>query len=746
MNRSADQLDPSESLVESLTPNAMLVPDEFGLHQKIVWLGDERSRVEEHLSKQLTGTIDAYTQIWEKRAQNQAAYEGLSEKGEAITLPWSRSQVNQQHAWLMERVFSANPVISVRPLGDNKFQVVVTERDEAGNILNAEPVSVSASDVADTMQRLIDYKWTVRLPMRKVLSDWAMEALTDGTVPAVVKLVHDEQRRRIVQRAKPSVKMKDGQPVLNDSGRQILVVNAPEFSTIVDGESVHIVTVPGEDFMVPIGHIDHQRAPWCAMKTEPDVATARIKINSGAWDFCHPPGEEPSEEEIDSVLNAAEDLSERPSKRSKKTTARVDRRRTTDPSATMEVYETFFRWPILQESAPDVIEWVECVGDYHLKAKKLLNCTILDTWNGKRPFLDFFMRQRPNAYSGTCTVEDVAPFQRYASNLFHLQVQNMVMRNISVIMVRKGTSAATFLSKKSNIRPGMVLQLDEMEDFKLSPLGTPIESIANEIVFLKNGAVEMGLSTQYDTATADLSRVTAGAFAQQQDLSKMQPKQVYSVFAERIAALALMYVQFLIQYAPEQVIPSFDPETDAIVDEILRLPRQMVTDQFQFVLTATANDQTPEAQLQEDLVLGQQVMGANNFAMSVLGQIMLPKTPPEFSALGIFMINRSELMLASMFKNARRHDVNRFAMTDEMIRRAMMSLQMRAMQAAAAAQQPGGMNAGAGAIPNAGGGPGLPADQGGQPGPGGVPSEQGGPGMGPPGPMPDMATQPTPVQ
>lgn len=717
-------LDPTASLVDAEEPkaNAKILADKFNLHQKVVFLEEEKTRVQAYLSRQIKKCNDDRENALAKRVRNIEAYEGLADKGETITLPFARQQANQQHAWLMDRIFSADPYVSVLPLGDGSFHISVPDPDTG--IVEDKKVTYSA--MADDIEALLQFKWEHRLPVRRVVSDWVMEGLQDGTFPSVLKTLHDEQKVRIANRMLPHFDADEmGVVRENAQGQRIQIVNAPEFNTVVASESVQVASVPGDDFLVPFGHTNIQRAPWIGMRMEPDTSTVRVNISSGRWDFCKDIGEEPTDEEIDRVLYSAEDTSADSSKRRKRATERVDKRKEIDPSKTHPIVETYFRWPIMLEDDPNTITWMECVGDYHVKTETLLSCWLLDTWNGKRPFVDWFMRQRPNSYSGTCTVEDVAPFQRYASNLFHLQMTNMVMRNVSVIMVRKGTSTATFLKNRQNIRPGMVLQVDEMEDVSLKPLGTPIESIASEITFLKQGATEMGLSTQYDTATADLSRVTSGAFAQQQDLSKMQPKEIYKGLAEKIGELALMYVQTLCQYAPEQVIPSFGKDSDAVISRAIHLPREMVTDQFAFALKATTSDQTPEAMFQQDLMLGQQVDKANQFAMAVCGQIMLPGTPPEFQRMGVFWITRSELMLASQFKNARRHDASQFAMTPEMISAAIASLQAREQMMA----KQGGAN---GSVPNAGPGGSVPPGASGPEGMGSVQQQPGGQGMGPP--------------
>src|SRR6185503_16145333 len=350
-------LDPTASLVDSGKPNARIVADKYNLHQKIVFIDDEKSRVQTYLSRQIKKCSDDRENALTKRSKNIEAYEGIAGKGETITLPFSRQQANQQHAWLMDRVFSAEPTVSVLPLGDGVFHIT-TPNPDTGIV---EDVTVTYSEEADAIESLLHFKWSHRLPIRKVLSDWAMEGLQDGTFPAVLKIIHDEQRIRIANRMLPFLSADEtGTVKETPNGQPIQIINAPEYRTIVDGESVQIINVPGDDFLVPFGHTDIQKSPWIGMRMEPDTSTVRMKISSGEWDFCTDPDEVdgdgksvgPSDEDIERVLYSAEDTTTDSTKRKKRVTERVDKRRELDPAKTHPVVEVNFRWPILTEDDP----------------------------------------------------------------------------------------------------------------------------------------------------------------------------------------------------------------------------------------------------------------------------------------------------------------------------------------------------------------------------------------------------------
>lgn len=856
-------LDPSASITDTvdqdgnITANAQIVPDQDGIYKRIVWLGGEMDRVNRFLDLSINRTLMDYEGTWSKRDRNIRAYEALSEQGEAITLPMCRSNTNQQHAWLMDTYYSRHPELAVDPLGDRKFTIAVKNADTGVY----EERRVTATDEAVGIRQLVNYKWTYRLPMRHVLSDWCMEALQDGNLPALTKVIHDDSyySRKLTDRAAPTIRKGQpplapmpqfggdgggqprggndmmppdrkqletpggGLPVLGSVGgtqppgsdtssppesdpsremfrmmltgqnagqfgpspptaadipRDIQIVNAIEYRRH-KGETVRIVTVPGTDFIKPLSSLSIDEAPWCAQKFEEPVYETHRKLTlgqrreRGGYDFCLPDGQPITREMMDEVLTGTESPADQPSEKGKKSVRTVNKQKELSPLDVNIIYEVFFRWPILteEEAANDspTIEWVECTGYYHLKRKKLLCCWELNNWNGERPFVDWFMRQRPNSYSGTCTVEDIAPFQRYASQLFHLQVQNMVMRNVSVFFVRRGSAAATSLRGRK-LRPGMIVEFDDPSDVDPKPLGTPIESIASEISFLKAGAQEMSLITQYDSGSADLARVTSGAFAQQQDLAKMQPKQVYDNFCDAIGRLALKYIQMLIQYAPEQELPAFDAVTDAVIDNILHLPRQMVASgDFAIYPIATPTDETKEAESQRDLQLGAAIDKCNQFMLAMWAQIAKPGVPPPFVQVGLKAISRNEKMLKALISHTR-HDASEYVIPEEELMSLIQQLyqmqaqqqqmQQQQQQQQMMAQQQGVQQGGnpsanpeeaaaaaAAAAQQGGQPPAGPSPQGGVPNPGGPGPGNGGP---PPGPVsppqpPDRGLPPPPI-
>lgn len=699
-----DQLDPSlllDNPVYSLsaattsTPaaNATLIPTADGAYTRIVFTrsgstgdgistSDEYDRVCQFLSKSIRRTKEDYEGVWAKRDKNKRAYEGLPVKGEAITLPMCRSNTNQQHAWLIDTLYSRDPFMDCEALGDRKF-TIVTKNPDTGIYSQQQ---VTAVDEAKGIRDLINYKWTHRLPMRGVLSAWCMEALQDGNLPALTKVIHDDRyyARKIVDRTTKTVKQsrQSSQPsapselsVPDEPGelpgeeeQDIQILNSPQFVKY-QGETVRIITIPGENFLKPFSASTIEESPWVSHFFDEEVYETHRKLSLGrkhqfgGYDFCLPDGEEAPDDLISEVLLGTIPTDEQPNKRASRSVKEVNKQREISPLDTNVIHEVYFRWPILTDeeaaSPAPTIEWMELCGYFHEKAQKLLSCWLLPNWSGERPFVDWFMRQRPNSYSGTCTVEDIAPFQHYASSLFHLQVQNMVMRNVSVFFVRKGSSAATSLRGRK-LRPGMIVEFDDPEDIKNEQLGTAVDSVSREIQFCKASAQELSLVTQYDSGTADLSRVAGAAFSQQQDLAKMQPQQVYDNFCDAISRLALKYLQFLIQYAPEQHLPKFSDISDAVIDNVLHLPREMIMNgDFSIYPVATPRDETKQMESQRDLQLSQEISKANQFMLSMFGLVAKPGVPPPFVQMGLTAIERSEKILGELISHTR-HDASEY--------------------------------------------------------------------------------------
>lgn len=681
----ADLLDPTASVTESGKANAKLIPYENG-DVRIVWIGEERERFNAYVKHLIEQAKEFYKPLYRKRARNKAAYETVGGKKEAIQLTLVRAFIGQQHAWLMNRLFSKAPMLSGRALGDEQTEIIippVMDQQTGEPKEEARIETITSVDAADGMADLVNYKWRYRLGMRAVFDAVLLEALQDGTFPAIARIVvTNGQPRRVKDNTLAQGK--------NAKGEDAQIVYHPEQRTIDSGERVQIKHIPGERFGKAPGPASIDESEWCWIEDEHPLSEIRRRLLAGLYDFGLGAKDQRSAEDQALFEQLAEMVltgkARDPEPGDSKTASRPLREAhgenetlALDPRGKVGYHEFYCRWPILTEeeaAKPDPqIVMTEVVTDFCYDYGEQFCAWELPSWTGTRDIVDLFMRPRPGSYSGNSTGEDVAPYQRYMSQLFHLQIQTLVLQNQSAIFIQENSAAWTELERTARrVRPGFAYKITKPDDVQVLPLGKGVANLHEVITFLKELAQELALVTQWDTATAPLTRVTSGAFQQQQALAKMQPEYVYENVCDFVQRLALKYVQRLIQYGPSQHLPAFAQKTKAVIGNMLHLPRKMVTDaDFALEVVATSDDETKANALAQASQVLDTMQKANAALVEGLAAITAPNMTPPQQRMGAKIIARSEEALGQVLKLIR-EDYANYIVTENDIEAMITSL------------------------------------------------------------------------
>lgn len=698
-----DIVDPTASVTEKGEPNARLVPD--GSYTRVEFTPEERKRFNEYVRLILEEGRRWYKPLLRKHAAALAAYEGLGSKKQAIQLSISRAMLNQAHAWLMNRCFSKLPqILTGQALGDHMFEVIIPPREnpQTGEIIEeAQIATVTATDEADGAADMLNYRWVHRIGIRALFDAWIKSGLQSGVLPALLKFnVNDDNLRLVTDNALKPLSKEDGSPALNDQGN-VMIVRDQEARTVEGTEFTSWRHIPGERFMIEPGATSIDAAGWCSFEDEIKKRDLRRKVMSGQYTFGFPAKErraKDEEQEFQSVAQMA--LSTARSQPAAESESRVGSKPTREahgesseafqPAATDSYFEFYTRWPILtadevkaakaEKRKPKIVE-MEIVVDYHLGIASMLgNPLKLPWWSGKRMVVDLFFQPRPGSYSGNSPGEDVAPYQRYLSQLFQLWIQSLIVQNQSACFLGTDAPAWSEIEKTGGrLKAGFVYRVNNAAEVQVIPLGKGAQGLQEAMNLLRQLANELGVYTQWDTGTGSLTRVTSGAFGQQQTLVKMQPEYMYENFCAAVSRLALMDLQGLIQFGPTQKIPPFAQKTRTVVENLFHLPRKMVTDaEITFSVAATADDETKQAALATAVQVLDTITKENQQVIEALGKVMQPGMIPQIQELAIRVIGRSEEALGQVLKHIR-EDYGHYIITEDIIRK--MIAELHQMQA-----------------------------------------------------------------
>jgi hypothetical protein len=628
-----------------------IVPDERG-YLRAVFAPSVREQLNALFARHIEDRAKEYAPVDRRRQANIEAYEGQSGKGETITIPVVKRDANQQLAWLLNTLFSKEPLMSVVPLESGSVQVIVQDEETGETVLKM----VSTEEEADALEALVNFYLENRVGFRRIIRAFIAELLRDGNRPPILKVVHDPQERMVGTR----------NVVLKDNSDSVIerIEKDPLYKKVKSGEPTRIELIPGDKFFVPFPHYDIQQAPFVYQEFEEDTATLKDKLASGVYDLCKE--EAPTQDEIDAILSGVEPAT------AKKDHA--DGRVVIDPAKTHTLYEIWWDYPfaeavsepVLDElGAPVLDETGQPVTNdtvtvtmrpfcsvFHKNAKVFLNTYENFYWHRQRPFHAGRMQERPFSFSAYSTSENVAPFQRLISQLFHLQTQNLVQSNVKVFMVRNGTSTMKFFSSGGKLRPGVIIPFDDKDDVNPQPLGSPVGSMAAEISFLNGEAQKMSVVTEYDRGAIP-SRTPVGTVNAIENLAKMQPAMVLDTIRETLADVVKMFVQTLIQFSPEGlVIPFKDPVKRALVQRSIGLPKEVLLDQFAFRVTATAEDETPQALTTRDLMLASEQQKCLKAVQELLAAIV-PGVHPLHAKMLFAQVRGTVRMYGRLFLHAK---------------------------------------------------------------------------------------------
>lgn len=674
--------------------SGQLVPDESG-YLRAVFTPTTRKALRDVFSKNFSTTLSDYEKVDARRQANLKAYEAISDKGEAITIPIVKRDVNQQLAWLVDAM-ATDPPFSVKALDTDPVEIIIADGGQP-QIVKRNP-----DEYAAELQALVNFYLIHKLRFRKTFKAWAAELLRDGNRPPILKVVYDEREREV-----------GTANVIQSSDGQIeRIERDPILVTVRDGEATRIEAVPGDQFFVPLPCDDIQRAPFVFQRYTQDTATIKDKIARGVYDFC---GSE-DQEDRDLVLNNLPN-SDALDK------FMADGRRPSDPLLEHTLYELHFDYPfaeVSEDGSTVSMRMIPFCAVVHAVSNVWLNCYQTFYWDRKRHFFAGRMQDRPFSFAGYSTTENVAPFQRLISQLFHAQLQNLAVSNVKVFMAREGSPTFKFLTKGgAKLRPGLVIPFREADDVKPEALGTAAPSMAAEIAFLNSESEKMSVVTEYDRGAIP-SRTPVGTVTAVDQLAKMQPKMILDNIRDVLSEVVECFVRTLAQFNPGGVaVPFRDPNTkEGRVSKIVGFPLEWKEGAFHFDITATGDEETPQAITTTTLMLSEEVRKFNGDALGISGTSFMPGTPPPLMIFAANRIKGLRNILAKVFTVNKLNPDDYLPTQQEIdslpLELIQMQMQMQQMGAAGMLDPMAGeMGAMDGQVPDAGPGADIPPGDGG---------------------------------
>lgn len=735
---SIERVDPIASIEEGEVTGRIQV-DADGYEHFIPATPEDQARLEAYISEELEAAIKDSEAKWDAALKNRKAFNAMSDKDELLTIPICKRDALQQIAWTYNTLTRKKPIVSVTPDEPGEVEVIVPEEvtDPFGNkVVQPKTVTLTSEDEAKGLEDLLQFKLIKRQGFKKKLATVVSDCIK-GETPTYLKVHYCRDYKTVKQREIVDEVIRDanGLPVFDgESFAKKKVIRVID-KRVPIGEAAKIDSVPVYNIAMVADALDPEEAPLVGEKKYMDTTALRAKISSGEYGLAPESGTP----EFEVLIKARGSIYE--GDKPAKELATITNSIANAPRGLHDVWHVKYYFPAkLIDIDPETgeeetrIEVLSLCSDFHRTARKALCAYLNPYWHGGRGLYPFFQRQSTHQFVGESTVEDVAPFQRLASAIFHSQLANARQANMKAYLVRRGSAAWAWLDK-NEVRPGARIPFDDQQDVTPFQIGSDFRSMEPELSLVLSESARMSAVGDYDRGQANISRTSTSTFMASQESGKQQPSMVLDLMRDDLARALTAYVQVLQQFSPYgESIPFQDEKTKAAISKAVYFPREAITTQFGFTITASAEDQSQEAEFEQNMMVLQQIEMDNQSSAQLLALILAPGTPPPVQKLYTKMLARKQFALGNVIP---RQDKDKFVLDTETVEEVLTALN----QMMAQAQATGGMSDGSEGLPPAisggdvsappgfagdmaavGGEPGLPADFGGAP-PGALPPD-----------------------
>lgn len=644
MSASLQATDPLEELFSSdADDSAELIPDPENGYDRVVLRPELVDAVEQTYCAAMAQAEIDWAPIFRKMAEHEAIYEGKGDPSDpvsTITIPIVKRIVNQQQAWLSGATLGRDPYLTCKPIDDGDYELPATMDDEGGMQVEKIP----SDEAAKLWQSYIQYVLTERIDFGQLLDD-TLYAIHAGENPTYWKVEYQPRTKIIKQ--KKYAKVSDSDNVVKILGY--------EDTKVSDGEDVTIKHVFGGNCLMPIDQTDVQRSPWFSEKTPMTTLEMWKGIKDKVIDFGLGPDTPPDPNDIADVVGLTTDETQTDVQVS---LAMIDRHIANDAERTHDVRTLWFYYPIKRTmtvpsedgsaaKSVSIIEIRSLCGKVHYTARKLLSLYVNPY--PRRPYDAFFLKKRPHRFSGTSSAEDLAPFQRLISQVFHLQIQNAVQQNVKVFLIRENSVTWRYMKRPENkLRPGLMIPYADQGDVKAEQLGAPVASMAGEITYLTGEAQRLSVVSDYDVGADVPNRTPAATVAQIEQLAKMQPQAVLRQIRRPIARAVTLWVQVRSQYSQYATFPFLDDEKQRRITKLIAFVRNDFERHFSLEVTATGDEDTASARVERGSMLLKETNLENEAVLKLSQIVMDPKVPTQAKEPAIKMWIRLERVYGDM--------------------------------------------------------------------------------------------------
>lgn len=647
---------------------------------------DELKAIETYLAEELARTLSDYESLFQEAVNNVNCYRHAKitlETGKAI-LPAPIARIPADHiiASSFTTVMNARPIFSFDPYFSGKFPVAVPAPEGFPMIPAGTPMSVSRSseEIAKNLERGFEFKLRERLDFETKLQK-AIRGAVIGC-PFWWKVCADPKSRDLMG---PKV---DG----------AFIDLSQKYSFRQKGEIVQLYLVPFFNLIKPVDVAEDEldEGPWVAERTPCDPADVIRGFYSKDFFLLV------DKKDADTVASQVSDI-HNPFQQA--IAAMIQQKVSQKPRQQCPKFLVWFYRDALfkdPETGEKTIKRLNLIGDYHLGAKRLLNCYLNPNEHQSRPYV--FCDQMEE---GDSTVKILRWHQDVATHLMQAQIKNAFIANNINYTYNPDSDAEDWFKKHPTIEAGEVIGAGKKgEDWDTFTAGTAHESllmtwqavVAEAKVASKVSGPQAGENIPGRTPASTMSQVL------------QQGAQEGILFLRRLSRglskVIRLYLETARQFQPlGETIPIFDPVQKQIIEIPFRFPVGEMLDNFRIALTASDQALQRERDSERIVMWKTVLMQDAEFVAKISAALVDQKTTPALMALFEKALLRNEKLISKIIQlsDTDEDDFDLSAEIDALVKEQNAArMQMQAMMEA---QNGNPAAAGQGAVPGPAGQP-----------------------------------------
>lgn len=605
-----------------------LEPDTKG-YIRFIPNDDELKSIETYLGDEITRTLDDYQPLFQDAVENVTCYRHLKvtlETGKAI-LPAPIARIPADHiiANSVTTVLTPRPIVSIDPYFGGEFPVNVPMPE--GMPMQGMPIQIkkSADDLARNLEKGLEFKLRERLDFPGKLLK-AVRGAVSGC-PFWFKICVEEPDRDVMR------------PAANG-----IVVDSSDMRFYrQDGEMVLIDVVPYFNFIRPLDIPEDEidRAPWCAERKTMSPEDLMYEFYEDEFFLIR-------DEDEAAVLSAI--VTDVNSLQQQAIDAMTQKKSPTKQRQVVDRWHVpFYRDAIYKdpETGKKKLKRLNLIGDFHLGAKRLLNCYLNPYEHQSRPYAYCDQMEE-----GDSTVKILRWHQDVATHTMQAEIKTRFIANNINTWSNSDSDAADYFRKHRTIEPGehMSVAGELGKDWGVVSLGnTPHDSMLP----LWQAIVAEAKAASKVTGIAAGEDLPGRTPAQTMEKALQAGSQETLLWLMRlsrcISKVIRLYLETHRQFQPiGETIPLFNPIDKQVLEIPFRVPQML--DNFRIALTA-ADQALAQERSNERLAMWKNlVMQDSEFIAKISAALVDPRTTPALMALYEKMIARDQKLLSRMIQ------------------------------------------------------------------------------------------------